>query len=162
MSLYLTPTTRRVAVALAGLLVAMLLAVATSAARAASTTPQAESEAALATNWGKVAPAATAAAEEEYTSGKLGPNEWSCSSCRFGNLEGEWGEFYNSTTGKTTGICVGPVTYSGGAFHTPYGWACKGEFNQVAWVFSPIYAAGGIYNPNTVAIESFKLIDYWQ
>lgn len=43
-------------------------------------------------------------------------------------------------------ICVGPVTES---LTFPYGWSC-GQYS-IEWDFTPIWAAGGVDNPNSSA-----------
>jgi hypothetical protein len=51
-------------------------------------------------------------------------------------------------------ICVGPVTYSGGTYHFPYGWKC--ELHSVGWNYTGILAHAGVKNPNPIQIKFYE------
>jgi hypothetical protein len=90
--------------------------------------------AALSTASVVVAPAAQA----EYFTGRLGPGQWTTDGTVFAIDD------QNAGNGLSYSICVGPIQKSGSGYIAPYGWKCAPEI--VSWSYTPIWAAGGVYN----------------
>ena len=78
---------------------------------------------------------------------------WSCGYCGVQEPVSDIVAAY----GNNSTICDGPVTYSGGTYHTPYGWACQSH--QIVWEFSPITAWAAVYNPNPGTMTN--ITEYW-
>lgn len=98
---------------------------------------------------------ASAQTANEYSGKNLPGHTWTT-----GNGVVLGNEFMiNGRANTTSSVCVGPVTYDG-TFHAPYGWSCNTEQQQ--WVFSPITAAAGLYNPNAGTFGSFFVLAWGQ
>jgi len=91
------------------------------------------------------------AAQAEYFTGRLGPNQWTTDGNVFAIDEQQAGN------GLSYSICVGPIQKSGSGYIAPYGWHCAKGLTQ--WEYTAIWAAGGVLN-NSSATWGFTAENY--